>query len=163
LHPDGGGLYLRVTATGTKSWILRFKRDGATHDMGLGPVPAISLARARELATEAGRQRLEGLDPIKARDTQRAAAKHLAAGAATCRHCAEQMIAGHEPGWRNAKQAKLWRNTLRDYAHPIIGDLPIGAVDTALIMQILEPIWTKKPETASRVRSRVEAVLDWAK
>jgi integrase len=163
LYPDGGGLYLRVTASGTKSWILRFKRDGATHDMGLGPVRAISLARARELATEAGRQRLEGLDPIKARNAQRAVAKRLEAGAATFRHCTEQLIAGREPGWRNPKQAKLWRNSLRDYAYPIIGHLPVGAVDTALIMRVLEPIWAKKPETASRVRSRMEAVLDWAK
>src|SRR5262249_39455187 len=96
LYPDGGGLYLRVTSTGTKSWIFRFTRDGATHDMGLGPVASISLARARELAGEAGRKRLEGLDPIRARDAQRAAARRLEAGAATFRYCAEQFIAARE-------------------------------------------------------------------
>jgi integrase len=164
LYPDGGGLYLKVTPTGTKSWILRFKRDGRTRDMGLGPLGVISRARARELAAEAGRQRLQGQDPIKARDAQRAVAKREEPSAVTFKECAEQFVASHEAGWRNpAKHAKLWRHTLRDYAYPIIGDLPIAEVDTELIMQVLKPIWAKKPETASRVRSRVEAVLDWAK
>ena len=91
LHPDGAGLYLRITSTGTKSWILRFKRDGRTRDMGLGPLGLISLARARELAAEAGRQRLQGLDPIKARDAQRATAKREEASALTFKDCAEQL------------------------------------------------------------------------
>jgi integrase len=163
LYPDGGGLYLRVTSTGSKSWIFRFTRGGVTHDMGLGPVSSISLARARELAVEAGRQRLEGLDPIKAREAERAAARRLEAGAATFRYCAEQFIASREPGWRNPKQAKLWRSTLETYAYPMLGDLPVSAIDTGLIMRVLEPIWAKKPETATRVRSRMEAILDWAK
>jgi integrase len=164
LYPDGGGLHLRVTSTGTKSWILRFKRDGRTRDMGLGPFGVISLARARELAAEAGRQRLQGLDPIKARDAQRAAARREERSASTFKECTEQFIASHEAGWRNpAKHSKLWRHTLRDYAYPIIGDLSVAEIDTDLIMQVLNPIWTKKPETASRVRSRMEAVLDWAK
>jgi len=132
--------------------------------MGLGPLGVISLARARELAAEACRQRLQGLDPIKVRDAKRAAAKREETSALTFKDCAEQFIASHEAGWRNpAKHAKLWRHTLRDYAYPIIGDLPVSEVDTELIMQVLEPIWKNKPETASRVRSRMEAVLDWAK
>ena len=163
LYPDGGGLYLRVTSTGTKSWILRFKRDGRTRDMGLGPLGAVSLARARELTAEASRQRLEGLDPIKARTAVRETARS-AEEAPTFRYCAERLIAAHEPGWRNpSKHAKLWRNTLKTYAFPVLGDLPIAAIDTALVMRVLEPIWVKKPETAARVRSRMEAVLDWAK
>jgi integrase len=164
LYPDGGGLYLRVTSTGTKSWILRFKRDGRSRDMGLGPLGVISLARARELAAEAAQRRLQGLDPIHARDAQRAAAKREEPSAVTFKDCAERLIASREAGWRNpAKHAKLWRHTLRDYAYQIIGDLPVSEVDTELIMQVLQPIWTKKPETASRVRSRMEIVLDWAK
>jgi integrase len=163
LYPDGGGLYLRATSTGTKSWIFRFTRGGITHDMGLGPFPSISLARARELAAEAGRQRLEGHDPIKAREAQRAAARRAEAGTATFRHCAEQFIASREPGWRNPKHAKLWRSTLNTYAYPILGELSVAAVDTTLIKRVLEPIWTNKPQTASRVRNRMEAVLDWAK
>ena len=132
--------------------------------MGLGPISVMSLARARELAAEAGRQRLQGQDPIKARDAQRAAAKREEPSAVTFKECAEQLIASHEAGWRNPfKHAKLWRHTLRDYAYPIIGDLPVGEVNTDLIKQVLKPIWTTKPETASRVRSRMEAVLDWAK
>jgi integrase len=163
LYPDGGGLYLRATSTGTKSWIFRFTRGGITHDMGLGPFPSISLARARELAAEAGRQRLEGRDPIKAREAERAAARRAEAGTATFRYCAEQFIASREPGWRNPKHAKLWRSTLHTYAYPILGELPVAAVDTTLIMRVLEPIWANKPQTASRVRNRMEAVPDWAK
>jgi integrase len=163
LYPDGGGLYLRVTSTGTKSWIFRFTRGGVTHDMGLGPVASISLARARELAAEAGRQRLEGRDPIKVREAERAAARRAEAGAATFRYCAEQFIASREPGWRNPKHAKLWRSTLRTYVYPIMGELPVAAVDTTLIMRVIEPIWANKPPTASLVRNRMEAVLDWAK
>jgi integrase len=163
LYPDGGGLYLRATSTGTKSWIFRFTHGGITHDMGLGPFPSISLARARELAAEAGRQRLEGHDPIKAREAQRAAARRAEAGTATFRHCAEQFIASREPGWRNPKHAKLWRSTLYTYAYPILGELSVAAVDTTLIMRVLEPIWSNKPQTASRVRNRMEVVLDWAK
>jgi integrase len=163
LYPDGGGLYLRVTPTGTKSWIFRFTRGGVTHDMGLGPVASISLARARELTAEAGRKRLEGRDPIRAREAERAAARRLEAGAATFTYCAEQFIASREIGWRDPRHAKLWRSTLHTYAYPILGELPVAAIDTTLIMRVLEPIWASKPETASRVRSRMEAVLDWAK
>lgn len=90
--------------------------------------------------------------------------KREEASAVTFKDCAEQLMASHEAGWRNpAKHAKLCRHTLRDYAYPIIGDLPVTEVDTELIMQVPNPIWTKMPETASRVRSRLEAVLDWAK
>jgi hypothetical protein len=162
-YPDGGGLYLRVTTTGTKSWIWRYRAGGVLRDMGLGPVASVSLGKARELAAEASRHRLEGKDPIKARDAQRAAAKRLETGAATIRHCAEHCIRSQEAGWRNPKPAKLWRTTLATYAFPVLGELSVGAVDTAHVMRVLEPIWTKKPETASRVRNRLETILDWAK
>ena len=152
-----------MTATGTKSWIFRYTRGGITHDMGLGPVASISLALAREHVAEAGRQRLEGRDPIKVREAERAAARRAEAGAVTFRYCAEQFIASREPGWRNPKHAKLWRSTLHTYAYPILGELPVAAVDTTLIMRVLEPIWADKPPTASLVRNRMEAILDWAK
>ena len=161
LHPDGGGLYLRVTAAGTKSWIFRFTRDGRTHDMGLGPVASVSLAKARELAAEGRRQHLGRVDPIKARAAERAAARP--AEGATFKECAQQLIAARELGWRNAKHRLQWRSTLAAYAYPILGDVPVAEVTTDLVMQVLEPIWAKKSETASRVRSRTEAVLDWAK
>jgi integrase len=163
LYLDGDGLYLRVTATGTKSWIFRFSRDGRSRDMGLGPLSSISLAKARQLAAEARRQRLDGHDPIKARKARRAAAKLAEASGMTFKACAEQLMNAHEAGWRNAKHRQQWRNTLRGYAYPILGELPVEAIDTALVTQVLEPIWVTKPETAGRLRGRIERVLDWAK
>jgi integrase len=132
-YPDGGGLYLRVTSTGSKSWILRFRRDGKTHDMGLGPVASISLARARELAAEANRQRLvEGLDPIEARDQKRFAAKRAAAREVTFKTCAEQMVAGREIGWRSTRHRQQWRNTLNAYVYPVLGNVAVSAINTEL-------------------------------
>jgi integrase len=164
LYPDGGGLYLKVTSTGSKSWILRFRRDGRVRDMGLGSVGSISLARARERAAEANRQRqVEGLDPIKAREQERIAVKRAAARAATFRTCAEQMLASHEIGWRNAKHRHQSRSSMSTYVFPIFGDVAVSAIDTELVLKVLEPIWARKTETASRVRGRIEAVLDWAK
>ena len=123
----------------------------------------MSLARARELAAEARRQRLEGADPIETRTTRLASARLGEARGTTFRSCAEQLIASHEAGWRNAKHRQQWRNTLSSYAFPVLGDLPVGAIDTTLVMKVLEPFWSAKPETANRVRGRIEAVLDWAK
>jgi len=163
LHPDGNGLYLRVTATGTKSWIFRFSRDGSTHDMGLGPVSAVSLARARELAADARRQRLDGADPIKVRIARLASARLAEVGGVTFKVCAEQLIASHEAGWRNPKHRQQWRNTLERYAFPVLGDLPVAGVNTESVLKVLEPIWLTKPETASRVRGRIESVIDWAR
>ena len=100
LYPDGAGLYLRITSSGTKSWLFRFSRDGATRDMGLGPIATVSLARARELAAEARRVRLEGADPIEARRTRRASQSLAEARGTTFRSCAEQLIASQEAGWR---------------------------------------------------------------
>jgi integrase len=163
LYPDGGGLYLRVTSSGSKSWILRFKRDGGRHDMGLGPVGSVSLARARELAAEANRQRLEGPHPIEVRERERSAAQRASAREATFKTCAEQMVAGREIGWRNAKHRQQWRSSLARYIYPLLGDAAVSAIDTELVLKVLEPIWANRTETANRVRGRIEAVLDWAK
>src|SRR5262249_19839823 len=111
LYPDGDGLYLRVTGTGTKSWIYRFTQDGTTRDMGLGPLPSVPLARARRLAAEARQQRQEGGDPIAVRKGQRTAAKLAAARGVLFKETAEELIASNEPGWRNAKHRQQWRNT----------------------------------------------------
>jgi integrase len=161
LHPDGAGLYLRITTTGTKSWIFRYSRAGATRDMGLGVLGTVSLAKAREAVAEARRQLLRGIDPIQVRAAQRAAEALAAAGATTFEECAEKLIEAHQSSWRNPKQQ--WRNTLKTYAYPILGALPVTAVDTSMVMRVLEPIWSSKPETATRVRGRIEAALDWAK
>ena len=163
LYPDGHGLYLRVTATGTKSWIYRYTAGGRLRDMGLGPVASVPLAKARKLASECRQQRIEGRDPVQARVAQRAAQKLATARATTFKECADQLVTSHEAGWRNAKHRQQWRNTLNRYVYPLLGHQPVGVVDTTLVLKVLEPLWTKKPETASRVRGRIEAVLDWAK
>ena len=161
LH-DGGGLYLRVSATGAKSWVFRFQLDGKRRDMGLGPFPDISLAEARGRATEHRKQRHDGIDPLDAKAAQRQAQRVSVAKGRTFRECAVEFIEKNRPGWRNAKHRQQWVNTLQTYAYPTLGELPVSAIDAGLVVQLLDPIWTEKPETASRVRGRIEAVLDAA-
>jgi integrase len=161
LH-DGGGLYLRVSGTGAKSWVFRFQLDGKRRDMGLGPYPDILLAEARAKASVHRKQRHDGIDPLDAKEAQRRAQRLSVARGRTFREMAEEFIGRNEAGWRNAKHRQQWRNTLRTYAYPVIGELPVAAIDTGLVVQVLDPIWADKPETASRVRGRIEAVLDAA-
>jgi integrase len=163
LHADGGGLYLRVSESGTKAWMFRFGLNGKLRDMGLGPIHTISLPRARELARECRELRLQGIDPITHRRASLAARRASDAKATTFRQCADAFIASHESGWRNASHRSQWVNTLAQHVHPTLGDLSVSDIDTALIMKTIEPIWKTIPETASRVRGRIEAVLDWAK
>jgi len=162
MYADGAGLYLLVGPTGAKSWIYRFMLNGKAREMGLGPVHTIGLAEARKRAQEHRRQRLDGIDPVDARKTERAKAKLEAAKAITFKACAEKYIKAHSAGWRNEKHAAQWTATLTTYAYPKIGALPVAAVDTGLVTQILNPLWAAKPETASRVRGRIESVLDYA-
>jgi integrase len=163
MHADGGGLYLQVTPSGAKSWIFRFMLHGRAREMGLGPLHTISLAEARERARECRKLRLDGIDPVEARSAKRAKERLAAATAMTFAECAERYIAAHRTGWRNPKHAAQWPSTLQTYAYPVFGLLPVQAIDTALVTKAIEPIWQAKPETASRVRGRIEAVLDWAK
>jgi integrase len=162
-HADGGQLYVQVSRTGSKSWLFRFARQGRERWMGLGPYPDVSLAEARQKAFDARRLLRDGLDPIEARRGARMAARLEEARGLTFKDCAERYIAAHEAGWRNAKHRAQWRSTLGTYAYPELGNLSVAAADTALVMKTLEPIWQAKPETAGRVRGRIEAVLDWAK
>lgn len=161
-YGDGGGLWLQIASGGTKSWLLRYQRDGKPRQMGLGPVSLVTLADARERARDARRILLDGGDPIEVRNTERLAAKIEAARGMTFQQCAEKYIATHEAAWRNEKHRAQWRSTLERYAYPKIGSLPVSAIDTALVLKVLEPIWGKKSETASRLRGRIEAVIDWA-
>jgi integrase len=168
MHADGGGLYLQVTAGKdpgqlNKSWLLRFKRGGRERQMGLGSLQTIGLGEARQEAERQRKLLLDGLDPIEARDAARAAQSVAKAKAVTFEWCATRYMAGHEAGWRNAVHRKQWHSTLATYAYPVIGNLPVDAVDTGLVMQILKPLWGEKNETASRVRGRIEKILDWAK
>lgn len=162
MYHDGGGLYLQVNARGAKSWIFRFMLDGRAREMGLGPVHAIPLAEARKRVAECRRMRIDGIDPIEVRQAKRSDKRLEAARAMTFDACAAAYIDAHKSAWRNAKHRDQWRNTLSSYASPIFGSLPVQAVDIGLVMKALEPVWSSKPETASRLRGRVEAVLDWA-
>ena len=159
-YGDGGGLYLRVAPGGAKGWIFRYGGRGRRRDMGLGGYPAINLRKARELAGDCRSVLAAGLDPIAARNEKRAAAAVEAAKAMTFADCATAYINAHEAGWRNPKHRQQWKNTLATYVSPVVGKLPVSTVDTGLVLRVLEPIWSRKPETASRVRGRMEAVLD---
>jgi integrase len=162
-YPDGGGLYLQVSKWRTKSWLFRFERDGRERQMGLGPLAIVPLKDARERARAARRLLLDGYDPIEHRDTDRIARRLETAKGVTFKDCAAKYIAAHGPSWRNEKHRAQWQSTLATYAYPVIGDLPVALVDTPLVVKIIEPIWHVKPETAGRVRGRIESVLDWAK
>ena len=162
MYADGGGLYLRVTSPDARSWVFRYGRDGKERYMGLGSLNAVSLSEARARAAEARRLTSAGIDPIGARDGQRAAERVEAAKQVTFEAAAEAYIRSHKAGWRNAKHGDQWRNTLKAYVYPVIGALPVNQIDSGLVFKVLEPIWTAKPETASRVRQRIEAVLDAA-
>lgn len=163
LYPDGGGLYLQVNSATSKSWIYRYKVAGRARDMGLGPLSSITLARARELAAECRRLRAEGRDPIAARSNERAKEKLEQARAMTFDQARDAYIDAHNHSWKNAKHRQQWKNTLETYATPVVGTMAVQDIDTAMVLKVVEPIWAVKTETASRVRGRIESVLDWAK
>ena len=161
-YGDGHGLYLQVTKRGVKSWLLRYERGGRERWMGLGPLHTIALTDARELARQARQLLLSGEDPLDAREAKRASQAAEAARAITFDAATRQYFDAHERKWRNAKHRAQFLSTLEAYAFPKIGDLPVADIDLGRVLSVLEPIWHGKTETASRVRSRIEAVLDWA-
>ncbi len=161
LHHDGAGLYLQVK-NGGRSWVFRYMRDAKAHHMGLGPIAGVSLAKARRKATEYRSLLHDGVDPIEVRKASKEAARVSAAKNVTFKQCAERYVEAHKSGWRNAKHSKQWLRTLETYAFPLLGGLPVHAIDTGLVMKVLQPIWAEKTETATRVRQRIEAVLNWA-
>lgn len=162
VHGDGGGLYLQVTPGGAKSWLYCYMLCGRSREMGLGPLHAVTLADARQKATECRALRADGIDPIEARRTERATAALEAARSITFEAAAEQFIEGRKATWANAKHADQWSATLKAYAYPVFGSFPVQDVDVALVIRALEPIWNTKTETASRLRGRIERILDWA-
>jgi integrase len=162
-YADGGGLYLQVSKSGTKAWILRYMMSGVAHNMGLGDFERVTLKEARSKAMAAHSLIVDGIDPIEERKARKQALAAEKAKALTFKECAEGYIAAHESSWKSAKHAGQWEATLETYAYPVIGNLPVQAIETAHIMKIIEPIWKTKTETASRVRGRIEKVLDRAK
>ena len=151
-HIDGRGLMLVVKPIGARSWVLRYQLNGRRHDMGLGPYPEVTLARAREKALEARRQVVDGTDPLRSRPP-----KPL-----SFHQAAQELIESKRAGWRNAKHAAQWNSTLETYVYPKLAGSDVKSIETDHVLDVLTPIWNAKPETASRVRQRVEAVLDYA-
>jgi integrase len=161
-YADGGGLYLQVSRAGTKSWIFRYTISKRTREMGLGALSVTTLREARAKAENCRKLVANRTDPIEHREAAARNAKQAANAGKSFRECAEAYIASHSAGWSNAKHADQWRNTLATYAHPVIGEVDVGTVTVSHITEILEPIWHTKTETATRVRGRIESVLDWA-
>jgi integrase len=166
---DGGNLLLRVSRGKDgeirRSWIFRYERDGVRHDLGLGSLNTLVLPEARERARNLRIKLLDGVDPAAERRqqrTERLAQLAERAGAQTFRWCFEQCLAAHEDGWRNAEHRRQWQSSITTYALPLLGSLPVDEITTSHVVKVLEPIWKEKPETASRVRGRIEKVLGWA-
>jgi integrase len=164
-HADGGNLYLLVRGA-SKSWVFRFTSPtGERRRMGLGPLHSVSLADARKRATELREQlhhSTHPIDPIAARQEakfEQQIGKHRNK---TFEFCADAYISAHQNEWKNIKHAQQWSNTLSQYAYPVFGNIPVGEIDEALILNVLTPIWASKTETATRLRGRIESVLDWA-
>lgn len=152
-HGDGRGLFLYVKPSGTRSWMLRYQVQGRRRDLGLGAYPDVTLAMARERATEARQLIANGEDPI---------AKKQQAKPKTFKDAALELIASKRHGWKNAKHAAQWTSTLESYVFPKIGQVQVSKIETADVISTLTPIWSDKPETANRVRQRIEAVIDYA-
>ena len=164
LHFVGGvnGLALQISPTGSRSWILRYADGGKRREMGLGSFPGVGLAGARSRASEEREKLDKGTDPILNRRLARSALKVKRIAAITFEKAAHTYMDAQESGWSNAKHAQQWRNSLETYAYPLIGSLLVGDVNQNNVLAVLEPIWKTKTETASRLRGRIEQVLDWA-
>src|SRR5215831_20453973 len=152
LYGDVRGLYLRVGGGNAKSWVLRYMLCGVAHSMGLGAVADFSLAEARERAAKYR----------KLAEARRAERTGSSARAITFAACAEAYIVNHKAAWKGARHAKQWTSSLEAYAYPTLGHLPVSWIDTTAVMSVLRPIWTQKPETAARLRGRIESILDFA-
>jgi hypothetical protein len=154
-YSDGGGLLLVVTSATARSWLFRWKVAGTRKEMGLGSLNAVSLAQARDEAAQARADRAQGRDPKVARATRRA-------GAISFGEAADKLIESLEAGWKNAKHRHQWRQTLETFAAPL-RPIPVSRITSEDVRDVLKPIWLAKPETAARLRGRIERVLDWAK
>jgi hypothetical protein len=153
---DGGGLMLRVSATGGKSWVYRYMRHGKTHDLGLGPLHTVSLAEARAAALDCRKLKLSGKDPLTARRAERQRE------VPTFEEFAEEYIDRQAPKWQGIKTEQEWRNTLRQHIHPRIGSLPLNEIDPQTVVRAIRPLWDATPEQGRRVLRRIETVLDAA-
>ena len=161
-YGDGGGLWLQISKFKSKNWVFRYTLHGTRREMGLGATHTVSLAEARQKAKECRLTLLDGKDPIEVRETTTLAEALRRAKMMTFDQCAAAYIEAHRTSWKNVKHISQWENTIQVYASPVIGKLPVTSVDTDLVVKILNPIWQTKTETATRLRGRIESVLDWA-
>lgn len=161
-YGDGGGLWLQVSPTKSKSWIFRYTIAGKQREMGLGSLNTVDMAAARVKARACRQMLLDGIDPLASRREARSARALTEAKRITFDQCAAAYIDAHRGSWKNAKHVAQWESTLATYASPLIGALPVAAVETDLIVKVLRPIWRDKTETAVRLRGRIECILDWA-
>lgn len=161
MYADGLGLYLRVAPGGSKQWVFRFRTNGRLRDHGIGPAHTLTLAEARERATEARKLRLDGIDPIAAKRERRASQKAATAKQITFKECCVGFLKTADSKWSNPTHRQQWENTLAEL-YPVLGDLPVGIIDKALVIKALEPIWERAPVTGGRLRGRLESVLAWA-
>jgi integrase len=163
-HRDGDvrGLYLQVATVGSGAWLLRYERGGKERMMGLGAVREFSLKEARDRARAARQQLADGVDPLDAKRADRDRRAQEAARGVTFKRCAEQYFAAHADGWSSAKYRAQFMATMRDHAFPIIGSVSVAAIDEAMVLKLLAPIWKEKVVTAKRLRNRIAAVLDYA-
>jgi integrase len=163
-YGDGNrsGLYVQVQSPTNRSWLLRYERDGRERWMGLGSLHVFNLAEARERARKARQLIADGIDPLDARAQERARRDLEAARTITFEKAATAYYDAHERSWKNRKHAAQFLSTLKAYAFPKIGKLPVADIETGPVLTCIEPIWATKTETANRVRGRIEAVLDWA-
>jgi integrase len=160
---DGRGLYLQVRNETSKSWLLKYSMEKRAREMGLGPAADIPLATARELRDRYRALLKQGVDPLEHKQAEKSAKALERAKAITFKDACARYIAANRSGWKNIKHAAQWEATLKAYAYPTIGKLPVQAIDTALVMAVLDPIWSTKSETASRVRGRIESIIDAAR
>jgi integrase len=173
MHADGDNLYLRVDPKGHKrfghgggggrSWICRVTIDGKKRDFGIGSVRRVSLAKARKKANRICEQVEDGIDPKAKKDAEKQQRRLEAQRAVTFQQVADRYITSHAAGWRGNGSEEQWRQSLKDHVFPVIGDLPVAAIDTGLVMQVLDPIWRTRTETPNRIRGRIENILSYAK
>lgn len=170
-YHDGNGLRLEIRSANSASWVSRYELNGREHWMGIGPVRAFSLSEARERNRRVRQKLVDGINPLDERRAERAAKLAAAAKVVTFTEAAESYVASNASKWRNAKHGSQWAATLRTYVYPILGALPVGTIDVPLVLKVLEQhistvpagsFWATRTETASRVRGRIEMVLDWA-
>lgn len=162
LYHDGGGLYLQVSESGSKSWLFRYRLHGRVRDMGLGSYEDFSLAEARERARQKRQLVADKVDPIDARDAQSLAAKAMIEQEATFETCAQECHKLLKPTWKNDKHSAQWLSSLETYAFPKLGNKKVHSILKEDLVAVLRPIWNEKNETASRVRQRIRSVLEWA-